>query len=125
MIDTILSIVNKFVPDAKAQEEAKVAIERELTKQMELQAGIIRREAEYKGILGKWRPITALVFVGMLVLHYLIYTIVPAFIVYFDINAMIPQDPGYSSELMEVIKFCLGGYLMSRSVEKGIRFWKQ
>jgi len=69
MISSILDIVNKFIPDSKAQEEAKVAIEREMTKQMELQAGIIRREAEYSGLLGKWRPITALIFVAMLVIH--------------------------------------------------------
>jgi len=132
IFDSILSIVNKFIPDSKAQEEAKVAIERELTKQeaeytkqMELQANIIRRESEYSGMLGKWRPITALIFVGMLVVHYLVFTLAPAFVVYFDLNVYIPADPGQSTELMEVIKFCLGGYIFSRSAEKGIRFWKK
>lgn len=132
MIDTILSIVNKFVPDSKAQEEAKVAIERELTKreeqytlQMQEQASIIRREAEYSGLLGKWRPVTSYIFVAMLVIHYIIFTVAPAIVVYFDLNVMIPQDPGQSSELMELIKFCLGGYIFSRSAEKGIRFWKK
>ncbi len=125
MIGSILDIVNKFIPDSKAQEEAKVAIEKEMTKQMELQAGIIRREAEYSGILGKWRPITALVFVAMLVIHYAVFTLAPAFVVYFDLNVYPPQDPGQSVELMEVIKFCLGGYIFSRSAEKSIRFWKK
>ena len=53
MIDSILSIVNKFIPDKDEANKLAARIESEMTKQMEFKSEIIK--AEIKNGSGKWR----------------------------------------------------------------------
>ena len=125
IFSAILPIVNKFFSDKDAANKLALELEREYTKQMEMQHNIIRKEQDMGGFAAKWRPITAMIFVLMIVLHFFMYDVFPWMRTVFDWNIWVPQDPGYTEGLMEVVKLCLGGYIFSRSVEKGIKFWRK
>ena len=125
MIDSILGIINKFIPDKDAAAKAAVALDKEMTKQMELKSGIIRAEIAQGGITSKWRPLTAICFVAMVVIHWFMYDVIPFIVVSFDLNIWTPQDPGFTDGLLSLIKLCLGGYIGSRSLEKIATKWKR
>lgn len=118
-IGPVLDIINKFVPDKDKQLELRQSLESEYTKQMALQADVIKQETQSESWLTRnWRPITASLFVGMLVLYFIMYTVVPYVIVICDLDLYINQDPGLNDQLIEVIEICLGGYIGGRSVER-------
>lgn len=124
IIDSILGVVNKFIPDPDKAREAAVKLEAEYTKQMELQASIIKTEASQGGISAKWRPWTMIAFVAMVVIHWTMYDVIPFLIVTFNWNLYYPQDPGLTSGLLDVINLGLGGYIGGRTVEKVASIWK-
>lgn len=124
MIDSILNIVNKFVPDADKAKELAVEMERETTKQIEARTSVIKQEMASGGLASKWRPLTALTFVGMVVIHFVMYDIFPWLRSVCDWKIWVPQDPGHTEGLLDLIKICLMGYIGSRSVEKSVSFWK-
>ena len=125
MFDSILSIVNKFIPDPDEARKAATLMEAEHTKQMQAKASIIKAEIEQGGITSKWRPYTMVAFVLMLITHYVMYDILPFLIVVFDLNVYSPQDPGFTDGLLEVIKIGLMGYIGGRSAEKVVSIWRK
>jgi len=75
-------------------------------KELEAQSEIITAEAKGESWLQRnWRPITMLVFVGIIVAHWLGYTV----------SGM---DAEVEKSLYDLIKIGLGGYVIGRSVEK-------
>ncbi len=60
-----------------------------------------------------WRPITALVFVSIIAWNHMIAPV-------FSLPPMATPP-----ELWEVIKIMIGGYVLSRGAEKGIKEWKK
>lgn len=126
ILSPILDIINKFVPDSAKQADLRIALESEYTKQAALQASIINKEADSQSWLTRnWRPITMVIFVTMLVLYFIMYTIVPWIIVVFDMNVYTPLDPGLNESLVEVIKLGLGGYIVSRGAETVAKSFKR
>lgn len=125
MIGSILEIINKFVPDKDAAKKAAVALEQEMTKQMTLRADVIKQEVRQGGITAKWRPYTMVTFVAMVVVHFVMYDIVPFIRTSFDLNFYVPQDPGFTEGLLDLIKIGLMGYIGGRTVEKAVKFWKK
>jgi len=125
MIGAIIDIVGKFIPDGNKAKEAAVQLEKEYTKQLEMQSDIIKSEIKSGGITAKWRPYTMMAFVTMVVLHWVMYDVVPFIIVTFDINMYYPQDPGFTDGLLDLIKIGLGGYIGARTIEKAVGLWKK
>lgn len=122
IIGPILDIINKFVPDAKAQADLRINLEQELTKQMGLQASIINKEQESASWLARnIRPLCFGMFMVMTAIYFCMYTIMPFIIVFFDMNRYMPQDPGMNESLVGIIEICLGGYIGGRSAEKVAR----
>lgn len=83
-----------------------------ITKTDQLRGNIIIAEAQGDSWLQRnWRPITMLVFVALIVAHWLGWS-----------------APGLTEQerlaVFEIIKIGLGGYVVGRSVEKGIKSWK-
>jgi len=81
-------------------------------KEVEAAMKIVISEAQGGSwIQRSWRPLTMLTFVALIVARWLGFT-----------------TPGITTEvelaLFEIIKIGLGGYVVGRSVEKGIRVWK-
>lgn len=121
----ILGLIDKFIPDQSERDKAKSEITRELTKQMEIQADIIKREQQSDSWLTRnWRPL-AMVMCGVIIgTHWLLYDVIPYFIVVFDWDVFYPQDPGLSPELWTTLRLGLGGYIGGRTVEKVVKLIK-
>lgn len=119
IIGPIIDIIGRFVPDPDKQAEMQQVLEKEYTKQMELQVSVINKEADSGNWLTRnWRPLCMYLFMTMLTAYFIMYTIIPYLIVICDWNLYVPQDPGLNDSLVDVIKLGLGGYIASRGVEK-------
>jgi hypothetical protein len=122
MIDSVLKIINKFVPDQESRDRLKSELTKEVTKQMELQSDIIKNEQKSDSWLTKnWRPLFAAACGLMICTHWALYDVLPYIRTAFDLNFWIPQDPGMDPELWTTMRLCLGGYIGSRSAEKIVK----
>jgi hypothetical protein len=124
MFSVILDIVKKAIPDANEAEKTARLLETEHTKQMELKTSIIKKEMSQGGITSKWRPYTMMLFVGMVFVHWFMYDVMKFATVAFDLDLWIPEDPGFTAGLLDLIEIGLGGYIAGRTIEKGLRIWK-
>jgi len=124
IFDTVLNLVSKFIPDTDKQAELAAKIEGEFTKQMKLKSDIIQAEIAQGGITSKWRPWSMVCFIGMVVIHWAMYDVVPFVRTAFDLNFYVPQDPGFTDGLLPLIKLGLGGYIGGRSAEKIAKIWR-
>jgi len=121
MIDSILSIVNKFIPDKDAAKKATIALEKEYTKQMQMKSDIIK--AEQQNGSGKWRVRLMYLCMVMVSLHFIMYDIIPYIRTAFDLNFYIQQAPS-NTELWSFLKIGVGGYIGSRGIEKSVAWFK-
>jgi Holin of 3TMs, for gene-transfer release len=117
VIAGIFGVIDKAVENKDQAAAIKVKLqEMVLTGQMreiEEAAANIRAEATGDSWLQRsWRPLTMLTFVSLIVAKWLGFT-----------------APGVTEAvelaLFEIIKIGLGGYVIGRSVEKGIKVWKE
>ena len=117
VISGFFSVIDKAVEDKDQAAAIKAKLqEMVLTGQMreiEEAAANIRAEAMGDSWLQRsWRPLTMLTFVSLIVAKWLGFT-----------------APGVTEAvelaLFEIIKIGLGGYVVGRSVEKGIKVWKE
>ena len=111
------SVIDKAIPDKNAAEKAKNAITTQIISNgAEIEkaaAAVVLAEAKSDNwLVSSWRPITALVFVGLIVSRWLGWT-----------------APGMSEaeylEVYDIIKIMIGGYVISRGAEKGVKVWKE
>ena len=120
MIDSILSIINKFIPDTNEAQRFAREIEGEVTKRMKMQSEII--QAEEANGSGKWR--VRLMYLCMTIVgsHYIMYDIVPYIRTAFDLNFFIPMAP-VDTDLWSFLKIGVGGYIGSRGIEKSVAWF--
>jgi len=118
-----LALIDKLVPDPQAKLDATAKLmqmekDGEL-KELEAVMQIITAEANSEHWLAaNWRPITMLTFVFIIANNYIIYPYLSLF--WNDAPTLaIPPD------MWALLKIGLGGYVVGRSVEKGIKNWKQ
>jgi len=121
MLNSILGIINKFIPDQDEAGRVAVSLEKEFTKQMELQSSII--QAETANGSGKWRVRLMYMCMVMVSAHFIMYDVIPYIRTTFDLNFYTPQAPE-SAELWSFLKIGVGGYIGSRGVEKSIAWFK-
>ena len=121
MLGSILDIVNKFIPDKDKAKQAMVSLEKEFTKQMELQHNIIQEEARNGS--GKWRVRLMYLCMTLVGCHFIMYELIPYIRTVFDLNFWVPQAPP-STELWSFLKIGVGGYIGSRGVEKAVAHFK-
>jgi hypothetical protein len=103
ILPTVKEILEKYIGDKQKAEQA----EKELLQTiLEKKADIIIAEAKSESWLTRtWRPITMLVFTGLVVADWLGYSA--------------PNlDPQLKQELYGIIKLGIGGYIGARTVEK-------
>lgn len=114
IIEKVLDVVDKAVPDKDLAEKLKAEFREHALKadysvieqELRAQAEIIVAEAKGEGYIQRnWRPITMLTFVSLIVAKWLGYT-----------------APGVTEAielaLLEIIKYGLSGYVVGRSAEK-------
>ena len=116
-LGSIDGIVNKFVPDKTEQLKMKAALETEIYNvikaEINARSTIIQAEATGQSWLQRnWRPITMLVFVGLVVARWLGFS---------------AQGISHEVELklLSIIQVGLGGYVVGRSAEKVAKVWKE
>ncbi|MCK4709799.1 MAG: hypothetical protein KAU21_14355 [Gammaproteobacteria bacterium] len=115
--DTINTIVDKIAPDAGMAEQLKFEITQELikadNKALQAQANIIMAEANGESWLQRnWRPLVMIDFALLVNAHWLGFT---------PENLSEPQILA----LLSIVQVGIGGYVIGRSVEKGIREYKK
>lgn len=112
-----MSLLDKVIPDPEQRAKAKlelISLQQEgKFKEVEAAMNVILSESQGESCLQRnWRPVTMLTFVALVVAKWLGLT-----------------APGITEavelELMRLIQMGLGGYVLGRSVEKGIREWKK
>jgi hypothetical protein len=117
VISGLFGTVDQLVEDkdlsAKLKNELQTKVMSILDTEVKAARDIIIAEAQGGSwIQRSWRPITMLTFVGLIVAKWLGFT-----------------APGISEAieiaLLDIIKIGLGGYVVGRSVEKGVKVWKQ
>ena len=117
VISGLFGTVDQLVEDkdlsAKLKNELQTKVMSILDTEVKAARDIIIAEAQGGSWIPRsWRPITMLTFVGLIVAKWLGFT-----------------APGISEAieiaLLDIIKIGLGGYVVGRSVEKGVKVWKQ
>lgn len=112
-------VLDKIFPDKEAAAHAKLKlIELEQSgelKELETAANIVTAEAKSEHFLtSTWRPITMLVFVAIIANNYILYP----YLSLFWSEAPVLELPDH---MWELLKIGLGGYVVSRGVEKAVK----
>lgn len=113
----VFKIIEKLIPDPSQQAKAKLAFlemqQNGELKELEEASKIIVAEAQGDSWLQRnWRPITMLTFAGLIVAKWIGWTAAGI-------------SPDVETQLLEIIKVGLGGYVVGRSAEKCIKEWKR
>lgn len=114
MLDKVFGVVDKAIPDKDLATKLKAELQQNIllkdydliTKELESKSNIILAETKSESWLTRtWRPITMLVFVGLVVSDWLGFS-----------------APNLTSELkmkvFDIIQLGIGGYVVGRSAEK-------
>jgi len=110
-------VIDKAFPDKDEANRIKAGIDAQLInmdlEQLKAATSIITAEAGGESWLQRnWRPVTMLTFVSLVVAHWLGWT-----------APNLSEDQTLA--LLEIVKIGLGGYVVSRGVEKTAKIWKQ
>lgn len=112
-------VLDKIFPDKEDAAAAKLKLleleQNGELKELETAARIVSAEAESEHWLtSTWRPITMLVFVAIIANNYILYP----YLSLFWSEAPSLELPDH---MWELLKIGLGGYVVSRGVEKAVR----
>jgi hypothetical protein len=110
-------VIDKAFPDKTKANELKAAVDRELislsAQELQSATAIITAEANGESWLQRnWRPVLMLWFAGLVGAHWLGFT---------------PENLPESvvNSLLDIVQVGIGGYVVGRSAEKGIKAWRQ
>ena len=109
LLPTLGRIIDKAVPDKDLAQRIKAEASEQLINQrnteFEAAAKIVLAEAQGGWLKGNWRPLTMLVFVGLICAHWFGFT---------------PDNMSEAQvlELYQLVQIGLGGYVLGRSAEK-------
>ncbi len=109
-------LISEFITDKDKRIEAEARLTALIlesgVKELEAASSIIIAEAQGGSWLQRnWRPLTMLTFVGLIVAHWLGFT--PPNLPHQQVMA-----------LLDIIKIALGGYVLGRSTEKAVKFYR-
>ena len=119
----LFNLIDKTVSDKDAAEKIKAELQtRILTGQMkeiEAAANIIVAEAGGEDWLQRsWRPMLMCLF-GLIIFNN--HVLAPYMALFIGVDPKLPLPP----EMWDLLKIGIGGYVIGRSVEKGVRVWKE
>ena len=122
LIPAITSIIDKVIPDPQAKAEAQIKLlelgQAGQLKELDAAMNVVVAEANSEHWLtSTWRPITMLSFVAIIVNNYIIYP----YLSLFWADAPILDLP---DQIWNLLNIGLGGYVVGRSLEKGVKHWK-
>ncbi len=122
VIEGIFGTIDEAIEDKDLAAKLKNSLQHKVMDTMrteiESAASIIKAEVNSGNWLASnWRPITMLVFVFIIANNYILY---PYLQMFFNSGAMLDIPP----DMWALLKIGLGGYVVGRSVEKGVKVWK-
>jgi len=126
VLDGVIGLVDKSIEDKDERNKLKAQLTQvfnnsDLTKfseQIRAQASIIMAEANSESWIARnWRPMIMLLF-GIIIGNN--YIINPYLSAMFNIDVVMPIPP----DMYALLKIGLGGYVVGRSAEKGLKIWK-
>ncbi len=123
LIEVGMSLIDRFFPDKAEADKRKIELlamqQAGELKKLDSVMQVITTEAKSDHfIVAAWRPITMLVFVFIIANNYIIY---PYLSLFWDSapSLTIPTD------LWDLLKLGLGGYVAGRTGEKMMKSWKE
>lgn len=123
ILGLVPSILDKVIPDPVERDKAKLEFLKQqqsgLLTELQGQIDIIQAEAKSEHWLtANWRPLTMLTFVVIIANNYILYPYLSLFW---------PDAPQLSipPDMWDLLKIGLGGYVVGRSAEKGLKIWKE
>lgn len=130
IVSDVINPITGLIDKVHTSDEEKLELQKDIKKieaelsfklldyQKELiqaQSKIITAEAEGESWLQRnWRPLVMLTLVGLVVSYF--FGLAPEYLI---------NNPDIVEELFSIVKIGLGGYVIGRSAEKGIREWKK
>lgn len=126
IIDTVLQIVNKFIPDTDKQEEIKKALEAESTKQMLAQKDVMIAEMSAESWLTRnWRPMMLISFGMIIVGQWIMTDAFPYLNMVLKLNIWIPKTKPLDPMYINLIENLAGISVGARTLEKMMTTWKK
>ena len=130
IVSDVIKPITGLIDKVHTSDEEKLELQKDIKKieaelsfklldyQKELiqaQSKIITAEAHGESWLQRnWRPLVMLTLVGLVVSYF--FGLAPEYLI---------NNPDIVEELFSIVKIGLGGYVIGRSAEKGIREWKK
>jgi hypothetical protein len=117
-----MDIINKVIPDPIKQAEARARLveiqQKGELQEIEASMSVIVAEANSEHwVVASWRPITMLTFTAIIANNYILY---PYLSLFWEAAPMLALP----SDLWDLLKIGLGGYVVGRSTEKTVKAWK-
>lgn len=122
LLGGLFGIVDKAVTDKDLANKIKGELQSQVLtgqmKEIEAAASVIVAEAKGESWLQRsWRPMLMTLF-GFIIFNN--YVLAPYVALFAGLNVEVPLPP----EMWDLLKIGLGGYVVGRSVEKGVKVWK-
>ena len=122
VIKGIFGTVDQLVEDKDKAAELKHQLQTQvmgiMATEVNASRDIIVAEANSDSWLASnWRPLIMVMFGVIIANNYIIY---PYLILFFDTGAKLDIPP----DMWDLLKLGIGGYVVGRSVEKGVKVWK-
>lgn len=126
ILEKIVNVVDKAVPDKDLATKLKADLEKEIAgfdynlieKEIEAKAQVLVAEISGQSWLQRsWRPILMLSITAIVVNNYILYP----YLALFGIPATALELP---DKLWNLMTLGVGGYIVGRTVEKGVETWK-
>jgi hypothetical protein len=116
MVKTLFNTIDKTIENKADAEKIKQNIQEQLIsgqlKELEAQASIIVAESKGGMLQRNWRPLLMLIFAGLIVAHWFVFT-----------APNIPES--VQNSLLNIVLVGVGGYIAGRSGEKIMDKYKQ
>lgn len=126
IVDTVLNIINKFIPDQDKQAEIKKALEEAQTQQAAMQKDIILAEMNADSWLTRnWRSMMMISFGIIICSHWLMDEVIPYIKVILSLNIWVPKVKPLDPMYVDLIKSLAGLSIGARTLEKVVTTWKK
>lgn len=131
IIDSILNIVNKFIPSEDKQIELKkemlkheAALEKVFSEYSKRDMDLRIKEIESNGFKAWWRPFIMFSLSTCLVTYVFMFYVLPQIIVVLNIDAFYLEPVPIPDTVWYVFMYCVLGIGGLRTIEKTVRTWK-
>jgi len=125
ILESVFGIVDKAVTDKDQAAKLKATIQMQMLAQdhseindlLKAQSANVLAEIKGKWLQRNWRPLLMMIFMAIIANNYILFP----YLSMFTEKVVMLNLPDF---MWDTIKIGLGGYVVGRSVEKGIDKWK-